>query len=50
MFQDPAFWVAVAFAIFVAGAVWKGRAPIAGMLDARIEAIRAEIDEARRLR
>ncbi len=50
MYQDPAFWVAVAFAIFVAGAVWKGRAPIAGMLDARIEAIRAEIDEARRLR
>ncbi len=50
MFQDPAFWVAVAFVIFVAGAVWKGRAPIAGMLDARIEAIRAEIDEARRLR
>ena len=50
MFQDPAFWVAVAFAIFVAGAVWKGRVPIAGMLDARIEAIRAEIDEARRLR
>ncbi len=50
MFQDPAFWVAVAFAIFVAGAVWKGRAPIAGMLDARIEAIRTEIDEARVLR
>lgn len=50
MFQDPAFWVAVAFVIFVAGAVWKGRAPIAGMLDARIEAIRSEIDEARRLR
>ncbi len=50
MFQDPAFWVAVAFVVFVAGAVWKGRAPIAGMLDARIESIRAEIDEARRLR
>ncbi len=50
MFQDPAFWVAVAFVIFVAGAVWKGRAPITGMLDARIEAIRVEIDEARRLR
>ncbi len=50
MFQDPAFWVAVAFAIFVAGAVWKGRAPIAGMLDARIDAIRTEINEARKLR
>ena len=50
IFQDPAFWVAIAFVIFVAGAVWKGRAPIAGMLDARIEGIRTEIDEARELR
>lgn len=50
MLRDPTFWVAVAFVAFVAGAVWKGRAPIAGMLDARIDAIRAEIDEARRLR
>jgi F-type H+-transporting ATPase subunit b len=49
-FHDPEFWVLVAAIIFVA-AVYKpvGRA-LTGGLDARAARIRAELDEARRLR
>lgn len=48
--QDPSFWVAVAFVLFVA---LFGRAlarRLAALLDARRDAIRAELAEARRLR
>lgn len=48
--QDPTFWVAVAFLIFVALIVWKARGAITGGLDARAEKIEAEIEEAKRLR
>ena len=48
--NTPEFWVAVAFVIFVA-LVWKkASAAITGLLDARAEKIRAELDEAQRLR
>ena len=49
-FADPRSWVAVAFVIFFVlfGArLWKA---LAGMLDQRTAAIRAELDEASRLR
>jgi len=50
MINAPEFWVAVAFVIFVA-LVWKkASAAITGMLDARAEKIRADLDEAQRLR
>lgn len=49
MLQAPEFWVAIAFVIFMA-LVWKkASAAIGGLLDARAEKIRAELDEARRL-
>lgn len=44
------FWVFVAFIIFVALIVWKARGAVTSALDGRAEAIRAEIDEAQRLR
>lgn len=49
--QNPQFWVLVAFLIFV-GLVLYYRVPamIGKMLDERAEAIRKELDEARRLR
>ncbi|AWK87976.1 F0F1 ATP synthase subunit B [Azospirillum thermophilum] len=47
--HQPEFWVAVSFVIFVA-LVWKkAAAAIGGLLDARTEKIRAELDEAERL-
>ena len=50
MLKAPEFWVAVAFVIFMA-LVWKkASAAIGSMLDARAEKIRAEIEEAQRLR
>ncbi len=51
MFSTPEFWVAVAFVIFMA-IVWKagGFRAIASGLDARGARIRAELDEAGRLR
>ena len=50
MLMTPEFWVALAFIIFVV-LVWKkAAAAIAGLLDARAEKIRAELDEAQRLR
>lgn len=48
--MKPEFWVALAFVIF-AVLVWKkAKAAIVGALDARAEKIRAELDEAQRLR
>lgn len=51
LLANPEFWVAVGFAAVVAVLLWFGApAMIAKMLDARAAAIRAELDEAKRLR
>lgn len=47
---DPEFWVAVAFVLFIGVLFKTGWGKIAAGLDARAERIKAEIDEARRLR
>ena len=44
------FWVLVAFVLFVAFMVWKARKALVGGLDAGAARIKAEIDEAQRLR
>lgn len=50
MIGKPEFWVLLAFVIFV-GLLWKKiAAAFVGMLDARTEKIRQELDEAQRLR
>ncbi len=51
MFKSAEFWVAVAFFLFV-GLLYKMKVPgmMAEGLDQRAEAIRKELDEARRLR
>ena len=50
IFSSPEFWVAVAFFVFV-GALFKpGSRLITGALDARADRIRAQLDEAQRLR
>jgi F-type H+-transporting ATPase subunit b len=49
-YQDPKFWVAISFLIFVVlvgKLAWKR---ITSMLDGRAERIRSELDEAKRLR
>jgi len=51
MLRTAEFWVLVSFAIFIGGLVYMGvPAMITKMLDDRAEAIRRELDEARRLR
>jgi F-type H+-transporting ATPase subunit b len=47
---DPKFWVAVSFIVFVVLIGRMAWARIAAMLDARGQRIRAELDEAQRLR
>lgn len=50
MFQNPTFWVLVAFVLFVA-AVWRIAANTIGKaLDDRAERIREEIEQAQKLR
>jgi F-type H+-transporting ATPase subunit b len=50
LFGDPEFWVAVAAVIFIA-VVWKpARRVLIGSLDERAARIRADLDEARKLR
>src|ERR1700676_2960908 len=50
LFADPEFWVLVAAVIFVA-VVWKpARKSLIGSLDERAARIRAELDEATKLR
>jgi F-type H+-transporting ATPase subunit b len=44
------FWVLVAFIAFVGFMVWKARKALVGGLDARAARIKAEIDEAQKLR
>ncbi len=50
MLQDPTFWVAVAFLVFVAGTARPVSRALIGALDARSARIRAELDEAQALR
>lgn len=51
MFQDPTFWVAVAFVIFLAIAFWlKVHKALLSALDGRISRIKTELDEAQSLR
>lgn len=50
IFADPEFWVAVAFVIAIGGVIWKSAPILGGSLDARAARIKAELDEARRLR
>ena len=50
LFHDPTFWVAVAFFVFVGLMLWKASKPILAGIDARGERIKAELDEAQRLR
>ncbi|MFN3655704.1 MAG: ATP F0F1 synthase subunit B [Pseudolabrys sp.] len=51
MLNSPEFWVAVAFVIFVAGMGYLGvHRMIAKSLDERADRIKAELDEARRLK
>jgi len=50
LFADPEFWVLVAAVIFVA-VVWKpAKKSLIGSLDERAARIRAELDDARKLR
>src|SRR5579871_2667172 len=48
--HDAEFWVLVAFVIAIAFLVYKARGTITGGLDARAAKIKADLDEARRLR
>ena len=50
MFQDPTFWVAVAFVIFVIAVFKPIKGALIGGLDAKIEEIRREVEEAEKLR
>jgi len=49
-FRDPEFWVAVAFLIAVALLVWKASPVVARMLDSRAAKIKADLEEAAKLR
>lgn len=49
--QDPTFWVAISFLLFLALLAYYGVPALIGKsLDARADAIRAELDQARQLR
>jgi F-type H+-transporting ATPase subunit b len=50
LFRDPEFWVAIAFVIAVGLVLWKSAPMIAKSLDDRAAKIKAELDEAQRLR
>lgn len=50
MLQDPTFWVAVAFVIFIACTVKPMYRAFAGGLDKRAQEIRRQLDEAEQLR
>ncbi len=51
LFEDPTFWVAVGTVLFIALLIWR-KVPgmVAKMLDERTAGIKAELDEAKRLR
>jgi F-type H+-transporting ATPase subunit b len=50
MFDDPEFWVAVAFVVLVAIAVRPMVRAVTAMVDARVQRVRNTLDEAARLR
>jgi len=50
LMQDPVFWTAVAFVIFVVLMYRPLKKALLGALDGRIEQIRTEVNEAQRLR
>ena len=50
LFNDPAFWVAVAFVIFAALMLWKVSSKITDALDSRAAGISKELDDAAALR
>lgn len=50
IFHSPEFWILVAFVIFVAVLFKLTREKVVGALDGRAERIKAELDEAMRLR
>lgn len=49
-FEEAEFWVLVAFVIAIGFLIYKTRGTVTGGLDARALKIKAEIDEAQRLR
>ena len=50
LIQDPTFWVAVAFVVFVVLVFKPIKAALIGGLDAKIAEIRQEVEEAEKLR
>jgi len=50
MLEEPEFWVAIGFILFVIGAARSGTRAITKALDHRAERIRASIEEAAKLR
>jgi F-type H+-transporting ATPase subunit b len=50
MFQDPEFWVAACIIVILVGGLIKGMPAITASLDGRAAKIRAQIEEARKLR
>jgi F-type H+-transporting ATPase subunit b len=50
LLQDAEFWVAIAFVVFVVAVFRPARRVMIGGLDARSQRIRADLEEARRLR
>ena len=50
LFNDPEFWVLIAFVVFVAAVGKKGWVAITGLLDSRAAAIKSELDRAVQLR
>ena len=50
IFMEAEFWVLVAFVIAISFLVYKAKGAITGSLDARAAKIKAELDEAQKLR
>jgi F-type H+-transporting ATPase subunit b len=51
MFLQAEFWVAIGFFVFVGGLIWLGvHKKVTAALDHRTERIKADLDEARRLK
>ncbi len=50
LLQDTSFWTAIAFLLFVALAVWKGRTAVSTAVQGRIDRIRTDLENAETLR
>jgi len=50
LLESAEFWVAISFVIFAAFMVWKATKPMLAALDGRADRIKAELDDAQRLR